>query len=364
MNRNLKRAILTAGVSTAVVTCVSTALVASASLRFVKKWRSARARRTLSGQVVLITGGSRGLGFALAQELSDIGCHVVICARDEKELKNAKALLAQRGAEVLTFSCDVTDHEDVSSLIDKVTAHFGRIDILINNAGEISVAPLENMTVADFERAMAVMFWGVVYPTLEVIDEMKARGSGRIATITSIGGKVSIPHLLPYCCAKFAAVGFCEGLRAEMAPYGVKVTTIAPGLMRTGSHLKAEFKGNQQAESTWFGLGATLPGISMSAERAAKQIVRAIERGQSEKILSTQASLLARMNSAFPGFVPELFGLVGRLLPQSTDDRRSRSTGAELQDGKSFWFQALTVLGQRAADRLNQTTGKVRHEAL
>src|SRR5439155_11331763 len=117
-----------------------------------------------------------------------------------------------------------------------VRSRFGQIDILVNNAGVIKVGPLDTMAVEDFEKAVAVMFWGVVYPTLAVLPEMRRRRSGRIAAITSIGGKVSVPHLLPYCCAKFAAVGFCEGLRAELAPYGIRVTTVVPGLMRTGSH--------------------------------------------------------------------------------------------------------------------------------
>jgi NAD(P)-dependent dehydrogenase (short-subunit alcohol dehydrogenase family) len=308
----------------------------------------------MRGEVVLITGGSRGLGLALATEFSGLGCRIAICARSERELEAARTSLSSRGADVAAFRCDITDNAQVLELVRKVRSRFGRIDTLVNNAGIIKVAPVENMTISDFEDAMAVMFWGVVYPTLAVLPEMRERGRGRIAAITSIGGKVSVPHLIPYCCAKFAAVAFCEGLRAEMAHHGVKVTTIAPGLMRTGSYRKAEFKGKQQQEAAWFSLAATLPLLSMGAERAARQVVKAIRLGQSEKILTTQATLLARFNGAFPGLVPDMLGTVNHLLPGRTADRESVLTGAEAEASSSGLFRAFTILGRRAARRLNE----------
>lgn len=309
----------------------------------------------LRGQVVLITGGSRGLGLAMARKFAEQGARLALCAREWRELEIAKAELEDLyDAEVLITTCDVSHRDEVQDWIRAVRAHYGTIDVLVNNAGMISVTPLENATVEDFESAMGTMFWGVVYPTLEVLGEMKRKGAGRIATITSVGGKVSVPHLLPYSCAKFAAVAFCEGLRAELAPCGVKVTTIAPGLMRTGSHLKAEFKGRHADEAAWFSLLATMPGMSMSAERAASQVVCAVRSGTSEKILSTQASLLARLNGAFPGFLPDVFGQLTRLLPSPTSDVHTRRSGESLEDEHGPWYDRLTVLGRRAAERLNQ----------
>jgi len=309
---------------------------------------------SIEGQIVLITGGSRGLGLALAREFSRNGCRIAICARDEAELNKAKNILEQEGTDVFAFPCDVSDQGSVTRLVEAVRSHFGRIDILVNNAGVISVAPLDNLTVADFERAMAVMFWGVVYPTLAILPDMKNRHYGRIANITSIGGKVSVPHLLPYSCAKFAAVGFSEGLRAEAAPYGISVTTIAPGLMRTGSHLKAEFKGQRSKEMAWFGVAATSPVTSMSAERAARQIVAAIRRGDAEKILTTQANLLARIHGSFPGLMPNLMALVNRMLPAAGGIGESAARGEEIGITKDNWFQTATALGRKAAERLNQ----------
>src|SRR5437763_6066124 len=108
-------------------------------------------------------------------------------------------------------------------MVDEVAKRFGRIDVLVNNAGIIQVGPVENMTITDFENAMAVMFWGPVYATLATLPYMRQHGDGRIVNITSIGGKVSVPHLVPYSCAKFAAVALSEGLRAELASTGIRV---------------------------------------------------------------------------------------------------------------------------------------------
>src|SRR3954471_5085592 len=218
---------------------------------------------SLRGQVVLITGGSRGLGLSLAREFASRGCRIAICARDPEALANARRDLQDRGAEVLTLECDVADRQAVEAMIARVLSHYGGIDVLVNNAGEIQVGPVDAMTIGDFERAMNVMFWGTVYPTMALVPHLKQRRAGRIVNITSIGGKVAVPHLLPYTCAKFAAVGFSEGLRAELTGKGVKVTTIVPGLMRTGSHVNALFKGQHEREFEWFRLGASLPGPSM-----------------------------------------------------------------------------------------------------
>ena len=130
-----------------------------------QRWRQEDVR----GQVVLITDGSRGLGLALAREFARLGCRLVLCARDAQELERARHDLAQRGAEVLAVSCDVTDREQVNRLIVQATQRLGRVDILVNNAGIIQVGPIYTATVEDFEATLDVMFWGVLYPTLAVL---------------------------------------------------------------------------------------------------------------------------------------------------------------------------------------------------
>ena len=180
--------------------------------------------------MALVTGGSRGLGLLIARELATEGCRVAICARDAEELRRAEEDLRAHGAAgPLVLVCDVTDQAQVERLVAEVQARLGPIDVLVNDAGIISVGPAETMHVQDYADAMAVMYWGVVYPTLAVLPRMLARRRGRIVNITSIGGKVAVPHLLPYCTANFSAVGFSEGLRAELRGKGVTVTTIAPG---------------------------------------------------------------------------------------------------------------------------------------
>jgi NAD(P)-dependent dehydrogenase (short-subunit alcohol dehydrogenase family) len=309
----------------------------------------------LRGHVAVITGGSRGLGLLLARELGREGCQLAICARDDAELARARADLEARGFTVHVVRCDVSERRDVERFVGEVIRRYGGIDLLVNNAGIIKVGPLETMSVGDFEEAMRVNFWGMVYPVLSVLPVMRAQGGGRIVNITSIGGKVSVPHLLPYTCAKFAAVAFSHGLRAELAGEGVTVVTVVPGLMRTGSYLNAVFKGNTEAESVWFALGSTLPGISMDAERAARQIVRAAKRGDAETILSLPAWLLARFQALFPGTTADILALVSRLLPEPKADGQSAVTGHEaVARTGSGLLHALTRLGRTAAERFGQ----------
>ena len=314
---------------------------------------------TLDGRRALVTGGSLGLGFLLARELAREGCRLAICARDAAELERARAELEREGAEVFAHPCDISRDDDVQALVDAVTRRFGRVDLLVANAGIIQVGPLETMSLQDFHDAMDVMYWGVVYPTVAVLPQMRERRHGRIVCITSIGGKVAVPHLLPYTSAKFAAVGFSEGLRAELAGAGISVTTIVPGLMRTGSHLNAEFKGRQGAEFTWFSLGASLPVASMDAERAARQIVRAAKRGESERVLSVSATLLAKVNGLLPGFTADLMGMVNRVvLPKPEGGAQTRARGMTVEERERSWLRdALTGLGRTSARRFHQYPG-------
>jgi short-subunit dehydrogenase len=290
----------------------------------------------------------------MARELASRGCRVALCARDRDELERARlSVLARGGGECVALVCDVTDRNQVRRLIADATDHFGAVDILINNAGLITVGPLETQTLEDFERAMALMFWAPLYATLEVLPQMRRRGSGRLATITSIGGKLSVPHLLPYSAAKFAAVGLSEGLRAELAREGIRVTTVVPGLMRTGSHVNAMFKGQHQREFLWFSLSALSPVTAMSAEDAARQIVDAVIRGDPEIVLGWQANLAARINGLVPGFTADVLGVVNRFLPPP-GGIGARAASGHASRGR-VTGQLLGLLGERGpVNELNQ----------
>ncbi|MBX3162237.1 MAG: SDR family NAD(P)-dependent oxidoreductase [Deltaproteobacteria bacterium] len=306
----------------------------------------------LHDKVTLITGGSRGLGLVLARELLDRGARVAICARDPEELHRAHAELAERGP-VLAMPCDVTDRAQVDRLVDRIRAALGPIEVLVNNAGIMEVGPMETMTVADYERAMAVHLWGPVQITLAVLPEMRLRGSGRIANIASIGGRLAVPHLLPYTVSKFALVGWSEGLRAELAPHNIAVTTVIPGLMRTGSVPHVQFKGRQREEHAWFAIAASLPVASMGAERAARRIAEAIEHGDPEVVLSMQARLALLARAVAPRLTQRMLAAVGRALPRPGGAGETPAEGRDLEDDDlegSPWTRPTA----RAARRNNE----------
>jgi NAD(P)-dependent dehydrogenase (short-subunit alcohol dehydrogenase family) len=309
---------------------------------------------SLREKVVLIAGGSRGLGFVLARECGRRGARVAICARDRHELEEAKRRLAQEGIEAYALTCDLSRRAQVGRMVETVMEHFGRVDVLVNNASVIAAGPLLDQRVEDFEQVMAVNFFSGLYATMALLPHMLAREEGRIVNITSIGGKIAVPHLLTYSSAKFAAVGLSEGMRAELARYGIRVTTVAPGLMRTGSYLNTLIQGNRQAEFTWFALLDSLPLVtSMSARRAARQIVRATVRGDAEIVLTWQARVAALLHGVFPGLMTDILALVNRALPGPTGPGgEARASGAASQGPITRSF--LTGLSQRAAEANNE----------
>lgn len=317
----------------------------------------------LEGKVALVTGGSRGLGLALARELAAEGCRIAICARDLDELDRAARELEPTHPETLALTCDVTDQASVEEMVQQVIDRFGQIDILITVAGIIEVAGVHTLGVDDFRKAMDTMFWGTLYPILAVLPGMQQRQSGHIATITSIGGKIAVPHLLTYASAKFAAVGLSEGLSAELARDGIAVTTVVPGLMRTGSHLNAEFRGDrdvQEGEYSWFSFGATSPLVPR-ADRAARIIVRAIRRRKPEVTFTAPFLLADRLHGTAPALTVRAMRLVNRFLPDARDvpERAlltSRGSTIEARmNGKVH--ELVTKLGEEAAEAFNERPG-------
>ncbi|HEU5229383.1 MAG TPA: SDR family NAD(P)-dependent oxidoreductase [Ktedonobacteraceae bacterium] len=317
-------------------------------------WKITRKKRVdFQGKVVLITGGSRGLGLALAEEFALQGGRIVICSHEEEELELARRRLAEQGANVLAIPCDMTQRDQVQHLIDQATTHYGRIDILVNNAGIITVGPIEAQTLDDYEDSMRVIYWGAVHATMAALPQMLERKQGHIVNISSIGGKVSVPHLLPYASAKFALTGFSEGLYAELKKKGIHVVTVIPGLMRTGSPVNAFFKGKHHAEYTWFDIANSLPLLSISAKKAARSIVKATRKNKAQITLTLPAKLLARFHGLFPGLTMKIMSIADRLLPRAGEVQGlDRRTGKESETALSQSF--LTTLGQRAAQEYNQ----------
>ncbi len=272
-------------------------------------------RIEFGGKTVLIAGASRGLGLELARGFAAERANLALLARDRKQLDEAARELERKGVRVSVHTCDITKQDEVQQAVRAVMADHGTIDILVNNAGTIQVGPAEHMRVEDFANAMAVHFWGPLYLSLEVIPHMKRQGGGRIVNITSIGGKVAVPHLLPYVASKFAHVGLSEGLRTELAKDGIYVTTVCPGLMRTGSHLNATFKGKQKMEFALFSITNASPLFSIDSQRAARQIIEACRYGKAEIVLTPQARLASLVHGIFPGLVAETLSLLCRVMP-------------------------------------------------
>lgn len=322
-----------------------------------KEFAGRRKEINLGGKTALVTGGSRGLGLLIAQELLLQGATVAICARDSDELERAQHHLRQYAADsrIFTFVGDISHQEQAEAIVQDAISAMGRLDILVNNAGIIIVGPAQEMKLSDFEQVMAVNFYGTLNMTYAALPHFRARHQGRIVNISSVGGRIAVPHLLPYSCAKFAVNGLSEGLRAELARDNITVTTIMPGTLRTGSHYQAYAKGNQEAEFASFTLSATLPLISTAAETAAKQIVTALRRGDAERIISIPAQLLTAIHGLFPGVTADVFACVNSYVlpdPTGTEVRDTGKTIARRISSPILKF--ITSLGDNAAARLNQ----------
>lgn len=330
--------------------------VCAATILLTRKFagKTEKARYGLRGKVVLITGGSRGLGLAIAQELGSRGARLALCARDHAELERARTKLTQLGFEVEVFAADICQADEIRSLVERVIAHYGAIDVLVNDAGSISVGPYESFSRKDFEDAMDLMFWAPVNLSFAVLPHMREKRSGQIVNITSIGGRVSVPHLLPYCCAKHAFVGFSTGLGAELDSRGINVVTVVPGLMRTGSYMNAKFRGASQEEFAWFGLLGNLPGFSVAADYSATLIREAIEDREQTCTISLPAKVLVALEALAPDVNRAILSVINRFaLPQSGSQQEA--TGKQLNPSLNILFQSVTALGRLAANRLNES---------
>ena len=321
---------------------------------FVVARANARAKRVMNfhTRTVVITGGSRGLGLVMARQLAAKGANLAIVARDAEELARAREDLSEYRVEIMTIACDLTDRAQAESMIAQVQARFGDIDVLINNAGTIQVGPMEEMTLADYEEAMQTHYFAPLVTSLAVLPSMRQRQSGRIVNISSIGGKIAVPHLLPYSASKFALVGLSEGMRAELAKDNVFVTTVCPGLLRTGSHVNAKFKGQHRAEYTLFSIGDSLPFTSTDAETAAAQIINACKFGDAELIISVPAQLAEKFHALFPGATADLFGFYNRFLPGPGGIGTAQVSGRDSQS--MLAPSVLTALSDKATRDNNE----------
>jgi NAD(P)-dependent dehydrogenase (short-subunit alcohol dehydrogenase family) len=290
-------------------------------------WRRAHPHYSLRGRVVLIAGGSRGLGYALALECLRQGARVALAAQDAAALRRAEEKLSPLG-EVMTYTCDLREPDAAATLVAAVPSHWGPVDVLINNAGVMTVGPWQSMTEDDFAQALAIHFWSPLRLIRAVLPAMQARGEGRIINIASIGAIVPVPRMLPYTVSKFALAGLSDAWATELRGTGVRVTTVFPWLMRTGSQEGARFKGRADAEFAWFAT-SVLPGVSVSAHAAARRIVRAARRGQRRLVVGWPAKLAALGQGVAPTLAAHALSLMHALLPSDSSADSTARRGAD-----------------------------------
>ncbi|MBV8781395.1 MAG: SDR family oxidoreductase [Phycisphaerae bacterium] len=301
-------------------------------------------RMNLQEKTIIVTGGVRGLGLAISRQLVRHGAKLAICSRNRDQVERAQIELAAAGGDVLAVPCDITKDTDVQEFLDRVHSHFGAVDALINNAGVISVAPMQDNTLVDYQSAMDTHFWAPLKLTLAVLPDMKRHRRGRIVNIASFGGLVSVPHLVPYSASKFALVGLSQGLRSELLHDGVYVTTVCPGLIRTGSPRNVPFKGHRELEYAWFTLGDVTPIISVNPDRLAKKIVDAMVHGDAEVIAPWLFRIPAMANAISPTLTSGLLAMINNLLPGPAGNTESQP-GYALQSSSH-----LPAWAQKSAD--------------
>jgi len=284
--------------------------------------RALRSAPPPDGAVVLVTGGSRGLGLAIASRFARRPVRLVLAARDFAGLQSAQDRLLEQHAHLrpedfYLVAADLTDPNECRRLIDETFARFGRLDVLVHNAGIIEVGPVEAQPIEAFERAMRLHFFAALHITWAALPRLREQQPmdgwprrAAIVNIASIGGKFAVPHMLPYTASKFALVGFSEGLHAELRGRGIRVTTVCPGLMRSGGEDHATFVGDVEAERRWFDLAAKTPVVATTVEHAANSIYSAVVQGRAEITITPQAWLGAR----FAGLCPESVQCINALV--------------------------------------------------
>jgi NAD(P)-dependent dehydrogenase (short-subunit alcohol dehydrogenase family) len=289
----------------------------------------------------------------IARELGRLGARVTISARDQAELERAQLDLQSRGIDVSILVADLSAGADAERIVSSVVSHQGRLDILVNNAGIIQVGPLQHMTIADFDAAMAIHFWGPLHTMHAAIPHMQQVGGGRIVNISSIGGKIRVPHLVPYCASKFALTGLSTAMRSELVKDNIFVTTVCPGLMRTGSPFNAWFKGQHRQEFAWFAVADSLPLISIDARRAASQIVDAARCGDAELVVTWPARLAVAMEAMLPNLVAAAMSVTNRLLPSPAEHAGDKSHSG-WQSSSAWAPSPLTRATERSAADNNE----------
>ncbi|HET8911392.1 MAG TPA: SDR family oxidoreductase [Ktedonobacteraceae bacterium] len=187
----------------------------------------------IEGKVIVITGASSGLGEATARLLSSQGATVVLGARRVERIQSLADELTKNGGKALAIATDVTQHEQVKHLVDSAVETYGRIDVILNNAGLMPHSPLERLKLDDWNQMIDVNIKGVLYGIAAALPHMKRQKSGQIINVSSVAGHKVRPGSAVYAATKAAVLMLSEGLRQEVKPYNIRTTVISPGAVAT-----------------------------------------------------------------------------------------------------------------------------------
>ena len=261
--------------------------------------------KNLKDRIVLITVGASGIGRATAVEFSKFGATLVLADINEKGMRETADEISKYGSEVLLIKTDISKQKDVENLVKKTLDRFGRVDILINNAGVGMSAELREMTIAEWEWILGINLWGTIYTLHYLLPHMVERGSGHIVNVSSAVGLVNfVPMQAAYTTIKFALIGLSEVLRTESERFGIGVTAICPGSVDTNFFKTTKYKGFNRAAID------DLPKFMfLCPEKIAKKIVTAVRKNRAQVVISGVAK--------FAYFINRLSPALGRQLARS-----------------------------------------------
>lgn len=193
--------------------------------------------KKLKNKVSLITGAGRGIGRGIALAMAKAGSSVVLVSRSQSELKDTARIINELGGIALPIKTDISDEKQVNNMIEKALNKFGRIDILINNAGQFLEKPILDTTVEDWEKIMGANLKGMFLCTKAVLKGMMERKSGTIINFSSVGGRIGLKGKSVYSASKFGVVGFSKALSKELKPYNIKVHIIYPYMVDSNNSI-------------------------------------------------------------------------------------------------------------------------------
>jgi dehydrogenase/reductase SDR family member 7B len=248
----------------------------------------------MKDKIIIITGGSSGIGKALAAKFGSEGAKLVITGRKKDQLESAAEELKSNGITVTPVVADASIESDCARVVETAIREYGRIDVLVNNAGISMRALFEDLQVEVFRKVMEVNFYGLVYTTKYALPHI-LRSQGSIIGISSVNGKRATPARSAYSASKFAMIGFLESLRAEVMDRGVHVLTVCPGftasnIRRSALTANGKVTGETPLDETEL----------MSAEDVADHVYHALLRRKREVTLTLQGKLAVWLNLFFP----------------------------------------------------------------